>query len=126
MTSIRVLVMILGVGLLAGCSAPVVAPRKDQVSHIEPEPEVLTQAGDVGFDYVGNLRRAEKGELDATVALINFSSHTDAAGSLAHGWVLLDLEKRMGRAKFASILARATKLGRTNALEHMEVARTYK
>jgi hypothetical protein len=126
MTNVRVLVMILSIGLLAGCSAPVVAPREDEVSHIQPEPEVLTQAGDAGFDYVGNLRRAEKGEIDATLALINFSSHTDAAGSLAHGWVLLDLEKRVGRAKFASILAHATKLGRTTALEHMEVARTYK
>jgi len=86
---------------------------------------VLTQAKDVGFDYIGNLRRAERGEIEATVALINFSSHTDAAGALAHGWVLLDVQQIMGRKKFASILERATNVGRTSALRIMEVARTY-
>ena len=124
MISIRLL-QILSIGVLAGCFAPGVASPRDSVLHIQPEPEVLTQAKDVGFDYIGNLRRAERGEIEATVALINFSSHTDAAGALAHGWVLLDVQQIMGRKKFASILDRATNVGRTSALRIMEVARTY-
>jgi hypothetical protein len=124
MISIRLL-QILSIGVLAGCFAPGVASPRDSVLHIQPEPEVLTQAKEVGFDYIGNLRRAERGEIEATVALINFSSHTDAAGALAHGWVLLDVQQIMGRKKFASILDRATNVGRTSALRIMEVARTY-
>jgi hypothetical protein len=80
----------------------------------------------VGFDYMGNLRRAERGEIAAAVALINFSSKTDAAGALAHGWVLLELQKSMGRTKFSISLSRATDVGRKSALEIMKVARTYK
>jgi hypothetical protein len=87
---------------------------------------VLAAAKDIGFDYMGNLRRAEKGEADAIVALFNFSPQLDAAASLAHGWVLLDLQKIMGREKFASALSRARPSVRKMALSDMDVARTYK
>jgi PBP1b-binding outer membrane lipoprotein LpoB len=126
MINVRVLAAILSAGLLAGCSSLAGASRGDTISQIRPEPEVLTVAQDVGFDYIGNLRRAENGDIEATVALINFSIYTDAAASLAHGWVLLDLKQMIGRNKFASFLARATNAGRTSALEYMDVARKYR
>jgi hypothetical protein len=126
MIKIKGFAIILIIGLLAACSAPADGPRKGSVSSIQPEGDVLTAAKEKGFDYLGNVRRAEKGEIDATVALINFSTQTDAAASLAHGWVLLDLQQMMGTDKFASALARATGIGRKNALEYMDVAKTYK
>jgi hypothetical protein len=116
---------ILTIWLLTACSAAGGPPQADAVSHIRPEPEVLTVAKEVGFDYMGNLRRAEKGEADAIIALINFSPQTDAGATLAHGWVLLDLQKMIGRDKFANALVRATNAGRKSAVESMEVAGTY-
>jgi hypothetical protein len=122
----RLVGIVLSAGLLAGCSAPAGVPRNGEISHIQPEREVLTTARDVGFDYMGNLRRAEKGQIEAIVALINFSPQMDAAASLAQGWVLLDLRKIVGNDKFANALARATKVGRKSALDSMEVAGTYR
>ena len=124
--NLRALAILLVTELLAGCSFPNVASGRDTASHIRPQLEVLTAAQDVGFDYVGNLRRAEKGETKAIVALINFSPRVDAAASLAHGWVLLDLQKITGREKFANSLAHATTKGRKTALSDMEVAGTYR
>jgi hypothetical protein len=121
MTNVTGFAILLIIWLLAGCSAS----RKDSVSHIRPEPEVLTTAEDVGFDYMGKLRGAETGDIVATIAIIDFSIHTDAAGGLAHGWVLLDLQKLIGREKFANALAKATESGRESALGSMEVAATY-
>jgi hypothetical protein len=123
MTKFRTSLIILCIGLSADCSGP--ATATDRARHIKPEPEVLTQAEDAGFDYIGKLRRAERGETEAVVALINFSSKTDAAGALAHGWVLLELRKMIGKDKFSNALAHATKLGRMSALDIMEVAATY-
>ena len=125
MINTRGFTIILTIWLLTACSAPGGPPQGDGVSHIRPEPEVLTVAKEVGFDYMGNLRHAEKGEADAIIALINFSPQTDAAASLAHGWVLLDLQKMIGHDKFASALARAKTDGRKSALNSMEVATTY-
>jgi hypothetical protein len=125
MINVRDFTIISSIWLLAACSAPSGALQEDAVSHIRPEPEVLTVAEEAGFDYMGNLRRAEKGEAEAIVALINFSPQTDAAASLAHGWVLLNLRKMIGSDKFANALARATNAGRKSALNSMEVAGTY-
>jgi hypothetical protein len=97
----------------------------DKVGHVKPEREVLTQAEEVGFDYLGKLRRAQRGEIEAAVALIDFSTQTDAAAALAHGWVLLDLQKILGRRKFATCLGHASNAGRRSALRIMKVARTY-
>jgi hypothetical protein len=124
--NLRVLAIVLVAELLTGCSFPDVASGRDTASQIRPELEVLTGAQDVGFDYLGNLRRAEKGETKAIVALINFSPQVDAAASLAHGWVLLDLQKITGREKFANSLAHATRNGRKSAVSDMEVAGTYR
>jgi hypothetical protein len=123
MSKFRIVLLASLMGVLGGCLGPLVAG--DSVSPIEPEAEVLTQARDAGFDYIGSLRRAERGEIAATVALINFSIHTDAAGALAHGWVLLELQKMIGKGKFSDALAAAKSDGRKSALESMEVAATY-
>ena len=123
MTKFRTSLIILCIGFSAGCSAP--ATATDRVRHIRPEPEVLTQAGDAGFDYIGKLRRAELGETEAVVALINFSVQTDAAGALAHGWVLLELREMIGNHKFSNGLAHATTAGRLSALDIMETAAGY-
>jgi hypothetical protein len=124
--NVRALAILLVAELLASCSFPDVVSGRDPGSHIRPELEVLTAAQEVGFDYVGNLRRAEKGETKALVTLINFSPQVDAAASLAHGWVLLDLQKITGTQKFVNSLARATMNGRKCALRDMEIAGTYK
>jgi hypothetical protein len=123
MTKFRTSLIILCIGLSAGCSGPAAATNR--VWRIQPEREVLTVAEEARFDYMGILRRAEMGEADALVALINFSPQTDAAASLAHGWVLLDLRKMIGNGKFASALARATNVGRKSALGSMETAARY-
>lgn len=125
MSKFRTSLIILCTGLSTACSHLAVATDADSGSHIQPEREVLVVAEEARFDYIGNLRRAEAGQPDAIVALINFSSQTDAAASLAHGWVLLDLRKMIGNDKFTSALARSTDVGRKSALDSMHVAATY-
>jgi hypothetical protein len=125
MRVIRRFTVTISIPLLISCSGPATAQQAGRVPQIQPEREVLTVAEDAGFDYIGNLRRAEKKDLDAVIALVNFSPQTDAASALAHGWVLLELQKMIGKDAFAKALSLATEPGRKSTLTIMKVAGTY-
>lgn len=83
---------------------------------------MLSAAKEVGFPYVSILAKAENGNTYAITQLINFSVNTDAAASLAHGCVLLDLKRIVGKEKFLAAWKRASNVGRARALGQMETA----
>lgn len=112
--------------LLAGCAIPEAHGDRTRSEFIRPEPEVLGQASNVGLAYIPALRKAEHGDHAALVQLINFSPQTDAAGALAHGWVLLELRRIVGPAEFSAALRHASEAGRESAARIMRVASTYR
>lgn len=66
--------------------------------------ETLWQVRDCGIDYLRVLSRAEAGDANALRALIRISHCTDAAGSLGHSTVLVQLMRMHGDEWFAAIL----------------------
>lgn len=74
------------------------APQKIDVSK-----ETLDQAKKVGFEYESVLERAQSGEQYALTQLLWFSMDTDAAGSIGHGVVLIELLEQIGDAAFAEV-----------------------
>jgi hypothetical protein len=111
--------------VLAGCAASPPQLQKIGARPITPEQEVLTAALYVHFPYLRTLRRAESGNLSALRELIEFSVHTDAAASLAHGWVLLELRDIIGREAFQKAITAASARACERTLSLIEVAGTY-
>ena len=89
---------------------------------ISPPPEVLTQAADAQFPYISLVRSAERGDTAALLKLIQFSTRTDAYGSIAHGVVLLELREIYGFSVFARIEAQATKEEQATAQRAIDAA----
>jgi hypothetical protein len=112
--------------ILLGCNTVSVTGSKNKQSRaIRPESEVFAQARKANFKYIETLRQAETGDIAAAVRLVNFSQKTDAAGALAHGWVLLEVKRRIGEREFSAALQRASPNGRAAAVRLMEVASKY-
>ena len=89
---------------------------------ITAPPEVLSQAADAHFPYVAALRAAEQRDAAALLKLIQFSTRTDAYGSIAHGVVLLELRDVFGTAAFNKVAAQATRQEQAAAQEEIDAA----
>jgi hypothetical protein len=79
-------------------------------------------AANAHFPYVSALRSAERGDTGALLKLIQFSIHTDAYGSIAHGLVLLELGDIYGVPMFSSVLARASQADQATAQQEINDA----
>lgn len=92
----------------AGCVS------RARVEHSSPgiaaDPEILVAARDVHFDYMGQLRRAERGDRQALLALIQFTPRISysAAGYEQQGDILLEVRDRVGKHVFESVMADAS------------------
>lgn len=106
-------------------AAPASSTTQTTARPINPEPEVITQAEDAGFDYRDTLAKAEAADVNAVTKLVEFSPSTDAAGALAHGWVLLALKRKIGNSAFDRAFSEASLVSRTRTVEIMNVAGTY-
>jgi hypothetical protein len=100
-------------------------PRTEHsTAGIPVEPELLAAAREAHFDYMKQLARAERGDGDALLALIEVSpkiAHS-AAGSEQHGDVLLAFRKRVGRTTFTDAMGRASPDARGAATITLRVA----
>ena len=122
MYSTRVVAFICPLAMLASC---VTSPRVEHSpAGIAVDPEVLSAAGEAHFDYMKHLIRAEGGDVDAVVALIELSpkiAHS-AAGSEQHGDILLAVRHRVGSVAFAKAVRRASPEAQHAAAVDLEVA----
>jgi hypothetical protein len=91
---------VLSVAAIAGCD------RSAPAATIVVAGETLDTARDAGFDYLGVLGRAENGDRASLAELLRFSDHTDAAASLGHGVVLVELLDVVGDQAFAETATR--------------------
>lgn len=102
---------------LGGCSS--------RVPSIKVASETVVQACADGFDYSGYLANAERGDTEAIAALLRFSEHTDAAGGLGHGVVLVELFAMNGDAKMASGIDAQPEPVRSSVLRSLEAGEAY-
>ena len=94
MAQIRPILGLLTIALI------LVACSKSRISVWE---ETSSQARNVEFPYVATLQRAESGDVNSIIALMQF--HADAAGGLGHGIVLIELLDLVGEARFCEAIA---------------------
>ena len=66
--------------------------------------ETLAAAKHENFDYRGAYRRAANRDAQGLAELMKFSTKTDAAASLGHGVVLVELLHIWGDEKFARVI----------------------
>jgi hypothetical protein len=122
MYSARVVAFVCPLAMFVAC---VSNPREEHsAAGISVDPEVLSAAREAHFDYTKQLARAERGNIDALLALIQLSpkiAHS-AAGSEQHGDILLALRKRVGSATFSDAMRRASPDAQRAATDTLEVA----
>jgi len=108
--------------MFAGC---VTNPRVEHSpAGIAVDPEVLSAAREAQFDYMKQLARAERGDVDALLALIELSPRIahSVAGSEQHGNILLSLRHRVDRAAFSKAMHRASPDAQREAALTLEIA----
>lgn len=89
----------------ASCCAFLMMCGCESKGSIEVAEETLGQAPRSNFPYATYLARAERGDPDALGRLLEFSTQVDAAGSIGHGVVMVELLYLRGDQDFASALA---------------------
>jgi hypothetical protein len=122
MYSARVAAFVLPLAMFAACAGHPRAERS--AAGIVVEPELLSAARDARFDYMKQLARAERGDQNALLALIEIGPRIahSAAGSEQHGDVLLALRENLGSAAFRKAISRASAAAQHDASETLEVA----
>jgi len=91
---------------------------------IAVDPEVLSAAREAPFDYMKQLARAERGNVDALLALIELSpkiAHS-VAGSEQHGDIVFAVRQRVGSAAFSKAMHRASPDAQRASMDTLEVA----
>jgi hypothetical protein len=122
MYSARVVAFVCPFAMFAAC---VTNPRVEHSpAGIAVDPEVLSAAREVHFDYMKQLALAERGDVDALLALIELSPRIahSAAGSEQHGDILLAVRKHVGSTVFSQTIHRASPNAQRAATVDLEVA----
>ena len=78
-----------------------------------------------GFDYHRFLRLALRGDAEAVQKLLEFSVHTDAAASLGHGVILLEVCARHGDTMAAALAVKLDAKARRAAFLTLEAGGNY-
>lgn len=108
--------------IVAALLAQLACSRAEPRPRIEVWEEVLSKAETVGFDYEGALDRAAAGDLEGLRRVMEFSRHTDAAASLGHSYVLIELLHRVGDNTFADAARRVAVSDRKRVWDLLEGA----